>query len=110
VTAPVSPLAAVIAEMRAARDESRSTWDLVGWIDSLEAIAASTLRVKEAKARLAASEAERKVKDMQWTLDNIFTLARREVNKDDPYGRWGHVLRLCERVGCKGRGVLRGDL
>jgi hypothetical protein len=43
---------------------------------------------------------------LRWTLDNIYTIARREALKNDPRGRWGHVLRLCERVGCQGRGVL----
>ena len=46
---------------------------------------------------------------LQWTLDNIYTIARREAQKDDPRGRWGHVVRLCEQVGCQGRGVLRDN-
>jgi hypothetical protein len=44
-----------------------------------------------------------------WVLDNIYTIARREAARDDPRGRWGHVLRLCEKVGCQGRGVLRDN-
>ena len=45
---------------------------------------------------------------LRWTLDNIYTIARREVSgRHDPRERWRHVLRLCEAVGCQGRGVLR---
>jgi hypothetical protein len=52
-----------------------------------------------------------------WVLDNIFTIARREIVrlelKENPnlttLDRWRHVLRLCEKVGCKGRGVLRDN-
>lgn len=50
----------------------------------------------------------------QWTLDNIYTLARRESkrNNDGKMPRpemWAHVLRLCEAMGCKERtvGILR---
>jgi len=50
---------------------------------------------------------------LQWTLDNIYTIARREVNRlhipmttERYQERWGHVLRLCEQAGCQGRGVL----
>lgn len=56
------------------------------------------------------------VDKLRWTLDNIYTIARREARctgadpRADPRGRWGHVLRLCEAVGCQPRGVLRGDL
>jgi hypothetical protein len=46
---------------------------------------------------------------MQWVLDNIYTIARREMNKADPRGRWAHIFRLCEQAGCQGRGVLRAD-
>ena len=46
---------------------------------------------------------------LQWTLDNIYTIARREAGKDDPRGRWGHVVRLCEEAGCQPRGVLRDN-
>lgn len=46
-----------------------------------------------------------------WVLDNIYTIARREASRPDgdPRGRWAHVLRLCEKVGCQGRGVLRDN-
>jgi len=40
-----------------------------------------------------------------WTLDNIYTMARREAQKDDPQGRWAGVLRLCEALGCQPREV-----
>jgi hypothetical protein len=46
---------------------------------------------------------------MRWTLDNIYTSARRELRKGDPRGMWGHVIRLCEKVGCQSRGVLRDN-
>lgn len=63
---------------------------------------------------------EESAKLRQWTLDNIYTIARRETNRierpghtpvtDEHYhGRWGHVLRLCEQAGCQGRGVLRDN-
>ena len=53
----------------------------------------------------------------RWTLDNIYTIARRELNRLQPYvipdtlaiERWGHVLRLCEKAGCQPRGVLRDN-
>lgn len=52
----------------------------------------------------------------QWTLDNIYTLARRELRKmeqlsytDEERDGWRHVIRLCEAVGCQGRGVLRDN-
>lgn len=52
----------------------------------------------------------------QWTLDNIYTMARRELHRLQPIAvqslaieRWGHVLRLCEQVGCRSRGVLRDN-
>jgi hypothetical protein len=44
-----------------------------------------------------------------WVLDNIYTIARREIRRGDERGSWGHVLRLCEKVGCQGRGVLRDN-
>jgi hypothetical protein len=56
---------------------------------------------------------------LQWTLDNIYTIARREVRRLERAGaaeiesvsgdRWGHVLRLCESAGCQGCGVLRDN-
>jgi hypothetical protein len=54
---------------------------------------------------------------LQWTLDNVYTMARRELNRLEPYAtpdtlaieRWGHVLRLCEKAGCQSRGVLRDN-
>lgn len=49
------------------------------------------------------------VRLLQWTLDNIFTIARRELRHGDPRDRWGHILRLCEEAGCQGRGVLRDN-
>lgn len=42
-----------------------------------------------------------------WVLDNIHTIARREVRRGDPRGMWGHIIRLCEKAGRKGRGILR---
>jgi hypothetical protein len=62
---------------------------------------------------------ERDAKQLQWVLDNIFTIARRELRRLERAGaseiesvsgdRWGHVLRLCEQAGCEGRGVLRDN-
>lgn len=52
--------------------------------------------------------------DLLWALDNVYTIARRELttarrNMGDERTRdmWGHVLRLCEKAGCQSRGVLR---
>lgn len=53
----------------------------------------------------------------QWVLDNVFTIARRELKRlqNPPVDqalsvqRWEHVLRLCEDAGCKGAGVLRDN-
>ncbi len=51
----------------------------------------------------------------QWTLDNVFTIARRELRRAEDgkplrLEMWSHVLRLCEKAGCQERtvGVLRG--
>ena len=48
-----------------------------------------------------------------WTLDNIYTIARRETAKEDAdkdsRGRWLGVLRLCEALGCQPRGVLKDN-
>ena len=61
------------------------------------------------------------VPDLQWTLDNIYTIARRKLRRlerDLPSSdrlaaeeavAWGHVLRLCEKAGCQSRGVLRDN-
>jgi hypothetical protein len=53
---------------------------------------------------------------LQWTVDNIFTVARREYRRVED-GKalrpemWAHVLRLCEKCGAHTRtvGVLRTD-
>lgn len=62
---------------------------------------------------------EREMKHLRWALDNVFTLARRELRRLERAGateiesvsgdRWGHVLRLCEQAGCQSRGVLRDN-
>lgn len=62
---------------------------------------------------------ERQAKQLQWALDNIYTIARRELRRLERAGaseiesvagdRWGHVVRLCEQAGCQGRGVLRDN-
>ncbi len=49
-----------------------------------------------------------------WTLDNVFTIARREKKRVDSGWplrpeMWAHVLRLCEAAGCQSRGVLRDN-
>lgn len=51
-----------------------------------------------------------------WVLDNIYTIARRELRRleklaytDEERDGWRHVIRLCEKVGCQGRGVLRDN-
>lgn len=53
--------------------------------------------------------AKRDSDTLQWTLDNIYTIARRELRHGDPRERWGHVIRLCEKAGCQSRGVLRDN-
>jgi hypothetical protein len=65
------------------------------WINDGITVAVNTLRIHD---------------ELRWVLDNVYTIARREAARDDPRGRWGHVLRLCEKVGCVSRvvGVLRG--
>ncbi len=46
----------------------------------------------------------------QWVIDNIYTIARREANRSGgDIKAWGHVLRLCEKVGCQPHGVLRDN-
>ncbi len=55
-------------------------------------------------------EQRTKVDLNQWTLDNVFTIARRElrrVNSGLPLRpeMWSHVLRLCEETGCRERTV-----
>jgi hypothetical protein len=62
---------------------------------------------------------ERLAKQLQWALDNIYTIARRELLRLERAGaseiesvsgdRWGHILRLCEQAGCQSRGVLRDN-
>jgi hypothetical protein len=55
---------------------------------------------------------ERTAKRAQRTLDNIYTMARREARRQQHELRpemWGHVLRLCEQAGCQPRGVLRDN-
>jgi len=64
--------------------------------------------VKRVREKLTAYAGEDVCK-LRWTLDNIYTVARREAQRDDPRGRWGHVLRLCEAMGCQGRGVLKDN-
>jgi hypothetical protein len=59
---------------------------------------------------LAAAEQREQLDKKQWTLDNIYTIARRHAQgKHDTQGRWGHILRLCEAVGCQPRGVLKDN-
>jgi len=66
------------------------------------------------------SSAEKDRDVLQWTLDNVYTIARRELHRATRPGHeastsartvemWGHVVRLCEKAGCQGRtvGVLR---
>lgn len=49
-----------------------------------------------------------------WVLDNIYTIARREARRAESGHplrpeMWAHVIRLCEKVGCHERGVLRDN-
>jgi hypothetical protein len=67
-------------------------------------------------AALAASPKPSTNDRQQWTLDNIYTIARRESQrhedgKDARPDMWGHLIRLCEAVGCQARtvGVLRAE-
>lgn len=56
-------------------------------------------------------------KSLEWTLDNIYTIARREIRRLDRLNAgpvsakepWGHVLRLCEKAGRQPRDVLRDN-
>lgn len=59
---------------------------------------------------------EHEAKGLQWTLDNVYTIARRELRRlerlaytDEERDGWRHVIRLCEKAGCQGRGVLRDN-
>jgi hypothetical protein len=50
------------------------------------------------------------VKRLMWTIDNIYTIARRESRRTELRPEmWAHVLRLCEAVGAQTRavGILR---
>jgi len=50
------------------------------------------------------------IKLLLWTIDNIYTIARRESRRTELRPEmWAHVIRLCEKVGAKSRtvGVLR---
>src|SRR6185436_10186562 len=60
------------------------------------------------RTRLRAMEGAQDDK-LLWTLDNVYTIARRELRRGDPREMWGHIIRLCEKVGCKPRGVLRDN-
>ena len=67
-------------------------------------------QVAEKDAQIA--QLQQAVDKLPWTLDNIYTIARREMRRTADQQRpemWAHVLRLCEAVGCKERtvGVLR---
>lgn len=60
---------------------------------------------------------------MEWAADNCYTLARRELRRLDretverggtgmtpvsvAMRTWQHIIRICERAGCQGQGVLR---
>ena len=57
-----------------------------------------------------------RINAQQWTLDNIYTIARRKLRRletlaytDEERDGWRHVIRLCEKAGCQGRGVLRDN-
>jgi hypothetical protein len=59
---------------------------------------------------------EKRADELQWVVDNIYTVARREhrrVEDGKPLrpDMWAHVLRLCEQVGAQSRtvGILRTD-
>lgn len=45
-------------------------------------------------------------RDLRWTLNNIYTIARRRAHPR-LHDAWSDVLRLCEEAGCAVRGVLR---
>jgi hypothetical protein len=75
-----------------------------GWVCALEA------EVVETTASSPDEEIERRHSEsLEWALDNIYTIARREARRGDPRSRWGHVIRLCEDAGCRPRGVLRDN-
>jgi hypothetical protein len=86
-------------EIRRLLEKWRQSHSMKVWAcaDELEALLASQRPPTEDVGKL------------RWTLDNIYTVARREASREDPRARWGHVLRLCEAIGCQGRGVLRAS-
>jgi hypothetical protein len=60
-------------------------------------------------------------KSAEWAADNCYTLARREIRRLESWRKdggettpigmavtaWEHIIRICERAGCKSTGVLR---
>ena len=95
-------------------------WNCVvdnGSVEDARIGAPSALIERPEKSEGNSAKSEGNSARLQWTLDNIYTMARRELNRLQPYAvpdtlaieRWGHVLRLCEKVGCQGRGVLRDN-
>ena len=46
---------------------------------------------------------------LRWTIDNIYTIARREAKRAGASQNWRHVMRLCAAAGAHGLGVLRDD-
>lgn len=47
-------------------------------------------------------------RDLRWTLDNIYAIARRKAHPR-LQDAWSDVLRLCEQAGCAPRGVLHDN-
>ena len=87
-------------------------WDRSLADDEIEAIALALSTPPASPAATTGADLDR----IRWTLDNIYTVARRESRRDKD-GKslrpemWGHILRLCEAAGCRSRtvGVLRED-
>ncbi len=86
-----------------------------GLFDQFEAMRDVILQAATRAARPA--DAPTPDDKLKWTLDNIFTLARRELKRDlkgkppRTQDMWGHVIRLCTAVGCESRlvGILREE-
>lgn len=126
---PVTDAARLIAEWRENSTRSRANADnaRIPELDRRQCFGVSQAYEQcadELEPPTASWQEERaSAEKAQWTLDNVFTIARRELNRLGPdaqgqkseptVGRsremWGHVLRLCEKAGCQSRGVLRDN-
>lgn len=97
------------AQQKSCADCERLTDQSTCEIDWFDAVLVAAL-TPEPPARMTLEETlTLTAKNAAWTLDNIYTLARRALKKTPDDEKWGHVLRLCEQPGCRAAGVLRDD-